>query len=174
MLRNLFVGLGRALRGTLYFCWGAFDFALSLPFRLLAGAGAAPSPPIAMPVIKDSKPTGLTPSDVVQSLLRESRIVYTYAGACLLARERQPTPEKLSSAVKAWLPGLTVGELQKLTCVGSTGICEHLQGTKHIAGLPRVQPLPARALTFEPKGADPEDGLAMLTRELGNIAPGLG
>jgi hypothetical protein len=173
MLRSLFAGLGRVLRGTLGFCWGALDFVVSLPFRLLAGAGA-PMPPIAVPVIKDSKPTGLSPSDVVQSLLRESRIVYSYAGGCLLARERQPTPEKLSRAVKAWLPGLTVGELRRLTCVGSTGICEHLQGTKRIAGLPRVQPLPTRALTFGPKAADPEDGLAMLTRELGNIAPGLG
>jgi hypothetical protein len=171
MLANIFAGLKKTLSTTLGFCWGVFDFMLSVPFRLL-GSVTGPGAPriVALPTIKETKST-ISAAEVNQSLRRESRVVFSYAGGCMLSKSRLPTPSKLSSAVQAWLTGLTTDELQKLTNASSNGIFEHLKGSHLVRGVRIVQPLPPHELEFGPPEADPDDGFAMLMNEIGNTGP---
>jgi hypothetical protein len=172
MLANIFSGLKKALSTTLGFCWGVFDFMLSAPARLFASATEPAAPHIVnLPTIRAEKSTAISAAEVNQSLRRESQVVFTYAGGCMLSKARLATPSKLSSAVKAWLAGLNSNELQKLTDAGLNGIFEHLKTARLIAGVRSVQPLPPRELDFGPPEADPEDGFAMLMHEIRNTGP---
>jgi len=172
MLANIFARLKKALSTTLGFCWGVFDFMLTAPFRLFGPVTGPAAPHIVnLPTIKEAKSTGISAEEVNQSLRRESQVVFTYAGGCMLSKSRVATPSKLSSAVKAWLPGLSSDELQKLTDAGLNGIFEHLKSARLIAGVRSVQPLPPRELDFGPPEADPGDGFALLMHEIRNTGP---
>lgn len=151
MFRSIFAGLKKVFSVVMAGAWGLCDLVLCLPFRLLGiGAVPVPTPSFKFPPLRLPLSTEITPAEIAESLSRESHQAFSFAACCVLDGRKPELPSTMSRRLRTWLPGLRYHELALLAEAHPARVLAHLRGDI-IAGVPRLQPLPAADLVVPPE-----------------------
>jgi hypothetical protein len=163
MLRGILAGLRKAFGAA----WSVFTWVITLPYQMYLSQSESmlPEPRFAAlppdPTDAAARPQpGLTAHDLAVHRQRQVLDVVRFIAAALRDGDQTVLGKSLSKDLRAWLPGLTRPELQALVRSDMAGISGHIAGAALVPGVPRVTPLPARAIgapAQEPADADLDD-----------------
>ena len=148
MLRAILQGLVAGFRRAWSFAFSFMFWPFALFSRPSRGVSAGVNMDTVAAVEKAATAPSMKHSELVKSQDRDARLAHTWILTSLLTRSTRPFPPALSKTAKAWLQGLDHGQLEALKNAGAKGVFEHCYGKTRLAGVPRLQPLPAVTVKY--------------------------
>lgn len=141
-MKSIISAIATALRATFTFLRAL----ISVPGRLVAGllGGSVEPPPVGdSPLVRDLKAEFAEAETMRETCENIAAIVAAWCADCMVADRPLPAPKppRVSRAVADWLPGLTREECAELVCAGKRGISRHIDGSRPLPGVRRVQRL---------------------------------
>lgn len=162
-MKSILAAIGTALRSAFAF----FRALISIPGRLVAGlfGGSAEPPPVGdSPLVRDLKQE-FTEAETMQKTCENiAAIIAAWCADCIVADRLLPAPKppRVSRAVADWLPGLKREECTELVCAGKRGISKHIDGSRPLPGVRRVQRLTSLSAWPAPAPVSPAPAFAAI------------